>query len=118
MPRINLDQYVTMGRRQVLRGMIGSTVLTVGAPVLSGCESHVERFDRDPFSLGIASGEPSPDGVVLWTNITPPPAQTKKAISVRWEIANDDRMIDKIQSGETMAHPDLGHAVHVEVDGL
>lgn len=115
---INVDRYVTMDRRQVLRDIIGSTALTVGASVLSGCEPHSEGFDRDPFNLGIASGEPSADGVVLWTNITPSPAQTKSAISVRWEIANDDRMIDKIQSGETIAHPELGHAVHVEVDGL
>lgn len=31
------------------------------------------RFGENPFSLGVASGEPLPDGVVLWTKLAPEP---------------------------------------------
>jgi alkaline phosphatase D len=69
-----------------------------------------------PFPLGVASGYPSPDGMVLWTRLAGlvPPL----AARVRWEIAADDAMKSVISSGETTAEPAWGHSVHVEVKGL
>ncbi|MFT4240789.1 MAG: alkaline phosphatase D family protein [Acidovorax sp.] len=68
-----------------------------------------------PFALGIASGDPTPDGVVLWTRLlTDHPGPH----TVRWELAHDSRFARIVQKGEATALPDLGHGVHVELRGL
>ena len=80
------------------------------------------RFDRTPFTLGVASGEPSPDGVVLWTRLAPDPlnggGMDPLAVEVAWEIASDDAMRSIVASGRVLAEPAWGHSVHVEVDRL
>ena len=75
------------------------------------------------FTLGVASGDPSPDGFVLWTRLAPKPFEPgsgmpMKAVPVTWQVAEDDRFARIVQSGEAMARPELGHSVHVEVGGL
>ncbi|NJM35310.1 MAG: alkaline phosphatase, partial [Rhodomicrobium sp.] len=118
MHRYGVERYVTMDRRRLLQGLAGSALLTTGPGPLTGCAPSPRRFDRNPFGLGVASGDPGPDGMVLWTKITAAADLERRAVPVRWEIADDDRMIRTVQQGETLAHPDLGHAVHVEVAGL
>jgi alkaline phosphatase D len=80
------------------------------------------RFVANPFSLGVASGDPAPQGVVLWTRLAPDPlnggGMPREAVNVRWEIATDEAMQSVVKRGTTTARPDLGHSVHVEVDGL
>lgn len=80
-------------------------------------------FAADPFQLGVASGDPAADGVVLWTrlvadinaaNFGVPP----HAIPVRWEVARDSGMKQIVRTGRAAATPELGHSVHVEVSGL
>lgn len=80
-------------------------------------------FDRDPFSLGVASGDPIPTGVVLWTRLAPDPltpdgGMPSDLIEVQWEVATDEAMRQVVQQGTTVATPQLGHSVHVEVNGL
>ncbi|MES2789468.1 MAG: alkaline phosphatase D family protein [Planctomycetota bacterium] len=80
-------------------------------------------FSSNPFSLGVASGDPVHDGVVLWTKLAPKPLEPQngvppEAIEVQWEIARDEALKDVVQHGTTLAAPELGHAVHVEVTGL
>ena len=69
-----------------------------------------------PFTLGVASGYPSPDGVVLWTRLAG--AVDPVATPVRWEIAADEAMKSIVSSGTTTAEPEWAHSVHVEVKGL
>lgn len=80
------------------------------------------RFEKDPFSLGIASGDPSPDGFVLWTRLAPEPltdgGMPNEHVKVRWELADDEGMRRIVRSGEAVASPELGHSVHVELEGL
>ena len=80
------------------------------------------RFVVNPFSLGVASGDPGPDGVVLWSRLAPDPlnggGMGSDAVKVQWEVATDDAMRSVVKRGETIARPDLGHSIHVEVDGL
>lgn len=80
------------------------------------------RFDSDPFTLGVASGEPAPDGMVLWTRLAPKPLEggglPPEIYEVAWEIASDDSMRNIVQRGTELATPQLGHSVHVEVHGL
>lgn len=80
------------------------------------------RFDSDPFTLGVASGEPAPDGMVLWTRLAPKPLEggglPPEIYEVAWEISSDDSMRHIVQRGTELATPQLGHSVHVEVHGL
>jgi alkaline phosphatase D len=81
------------------------------------------RFSAYPFSLGVASGYPSPDGFVVWTRLAPEPDEPRgglapEAIAVRWEVASDEAMRDIVASGAELAQPDWAHSVHVEVQGL
>lgn len=76
-----------------------------------------------PFTLGVASGDPYPDGFVLWTRLAPRPldehgGMPMNVVPVRYEISEDDSFRTIAQSGETQARPELGHAVHVEAAGL
>src|SRR5258708_12109606 len=74
------------------------------------------RFSSYPFALGVASGYPSPDGVVLWTRLMG--GLGPAAIPVRWEIAADEAMRKVVASGTAQALPEWAHSVHVEVRGL
>ncbi|MFI5935616.1 alkaline phosphatase D family protein [Actinoplanes sp. NPDC051494] len=85
--------------------------------------SHMgEKLPAGLFTLGVASGDPLPDGVVLWTRLAPAPltggGMPDKPVAVEWEIAEDDRFRRGRRRGVTTADPRLGHSVHVDVRGL
>lgn len=78
---------------------------------------------HNPFGLGVASGEPLPDGVVLWTRLLPQhPAEAGTPwagpLTVHWELADDEQFRRIAQRGQATALPQLAHSVHVEVNGL
>ncbi|MFC7326667.1 alkaline phosphatase D family protein [Marinactinospora rubrisoli] len=84
-----------------------------------------ESLPADPFTLGVASGDPSPDGVVLWTRLAMRPlapdgrgGMPKKDIKVRYEVAEDERFTRIVRRGSAVATPELGHSVHPEISGL
>lgn len=81
------------------------------------------RLPEDPFTLGVASGEPTPDGVVLWTRLAPAPLQpgggmSPEPVAVTWEVAEDPRLSRVVARGEALAVSEAAHSVHVEVAGL
>ena len=80
------------------------------------------RFAQNPFSLGVASGYPQPDAVVLWTRLAPDPlnggGMPEAPVAVRWEIAADARFSRIVDRGEIVAAPQFAHAVHVSARGL
>lgn len=94
--------------------LVGST--------LAGCAHTRARFTVDPFTLGVASGAPLPDSVVLWTRLAPDPLAggglDPLPIAVDWEVATDDSFRHIVQRGRTDADPGWAHSVHVEVGGL
>ena len=80
-------------------------------------------FAGDPFSLGVASGDPTDSGVIQWTRLAPKPLDPDgglppEAVELAWELATDDGMRNVIRRGTAVATPQLAHSVHVEVDGL
>ena len=79
-------------------------------------------FVANPFSLGVASGDPLPDNVVLWTRLAPRPldggGMPMSTVDVRWEVARDENFAAIATSGIAVARPELGHSVHVEAGGL
>jgi alkaline phosphatase D len=77
----------------------------------------------DPFTLGVASGDPLPDRVALWTRLAPDlaagdggmPADTA---SVVWEVATDDAFTHLVATGTADAPAAHGHTVHVDAGPL
>ncbi|MEO3746121.1 alkaline phosphatase D family protein [Plantactinospora sp. B5E13] len=79
----------------------------------------------DPFTLGVASGDPDADGFVLWTRLAVEPlaedgmgGMPDRTVPVRWEVAADERFRHVVRRGTALARPQTGHSVHVELDGL
>ena len=95
-------------------------------PYLSAnADGPVEKqpsFKNDPFTLGVASGESSSDGCVLWTRLSSGPLDVTSLpslpIEVTWEVSEDEKFSNVVRKGTSLAMPQLGHSVHVEVDGL
>ena len=111
-----------LSRRRLLGGAGACAALAMTTPLASRGVLANPVFAKYPFSLGVASGDPLPDGVVLWTRLAPEPldggGMGKQPVSVAWEVAADDKMKTVKQKGTAIARPELGHAVHVEVQGL
>ena len=80
------------------------------------------RIAGDPFTLGVASGSPTHDSVVLWTRLHPHGLLGSSLgldpVTVRWEIAHDEKFSRIVQKGQSVAAAALAHSVHVEVPGL
>jgi alkaline phosphatase D len=80
-------------------------------------------FSADPFSLGVASGDPDHTGFVLWTRLAPQPLEPyggmeANPVEMKWEVAEDDGFRRVAKRGTVTAAPQLAHSVHVEVEGL
>jgi alkaline phosphatase D len=80
------------------------------------------RFERDPFTLGVASGYPTPRGVVLWTRLAPDPLAgggiPPAAVDVAWEVATDEGFRNIVRHGTETAAAEWAHSVHAEATGL
>ncbi|MGI5212115.1 alkaline phosphatase D family protein [Plantactinospora sp. CA-290183] len=121
--------YPVSRRRLVSAAGAATAGLVVGPMLLTpeGAAAHVASGAGGPlpaglFTLGVASGDPLPDGVVLWTRLAPQPlaggGMPARPVPVRWEVAEDERFRRIARRGTALAHPDLAHSVHVEVCGL
>jgi len=111
-----------LSRRHLLRCFGASAIAAFGLPLARPALAD-PVFRTYPFQLGIASGEPAPDGFVIWTRLAPEPFEIghgmpAQAVEVAWEVAEDDRFRSIVRKGTALARPELGHAVHVEVEGL
>lgn len=110
-----------MDRRSFIASLTAAlAVQTIRSSYVTG---EAVSFKTNPFGLGIASGEPAADSVILWTRIVPdinaPDYGVGKApVEVTWEIAEDAAMKKIVGSGKVAATADLNHSVHVEAKGL
>jgi alkaline phosphatase D len=78
---------------------------------------------RDPFTLGVASGDPLPDAVVIWTRLAPDPlapfgGMDRRPVDVEWQVAEDEQFRRVVRHGSVKAGPEASHSVHVDVRGL
>lgn len=113
-----------MGRRRFLKlaGGVAGAAAVAQVPAWTAT-AHAATLDPTPFTLGVASGEPSPDGVVLWTRLAPAPLDAgggmgDDVVPVRWELARDEAF-RRIERRDTYwARPEWAHSVHAQVDGL
>ncbi|WP_018656700.1 alkaline phosphatase D family protein [Actinomadura flavalba] len=79
----------------------------------------------DPFTLGVASGDPAPDGFVLWTRLARDPladdglgGMPSFPFTVEWQVAADAGFRRIVRRGTAVARPSAAHSVHVELGGL
>ena len=110
------------------RTLLGWGATLAALPLLNGRATGAVlgrvRFAGDPFTLGVASGDSTDSGVVLWTRLAPSPFEPGggmppgAAVEVAWEVATDEAMSKVVRRGTAVATPQLGHSVHVEAEGL
>ncbi|MFO0941386.1 MAG: alkaline phosphatase D family protein [Pirellulales bacterium] len=107
------------------RHMLGYTAALSSVALLGRSSQAATRpsFKSDPFTLGVASGDPDASSVVLWTKLAPTPREPgggmmPEDVEVRWEVFADEGATRVVAAGKAVASPKLGHTVHVEVDGL
>ena len=111
-----------LGRRTFLLGTAGAATLAGLATSSSPAAARGRRpgADADPFTLGVASGDPLPESVILWTRLAPDPLDPSggmpdRPVPVVWQVMDGRRVV---RAGAALARPELGHSVHVDVRGL
>lgn len=121
---------MTLSRRHVLAGGLAAGTIATTTAVASAAPATsllvaTGPIRDSPFALGIASGDPTPSGVVLWTRLALEPlaedgkgGMPSRAVAVQWEVATDEGMGRPVARGTAVARPEDAHAVHVEVEGL
>lgn len=75
------------------------------------------------FALGVASGDPLPSSVILWTRLVNDPladggGMPDQPLPVRWEVGADKAFDDIVASGDAVAEPALAHSLHIDASGL
>jgi alkaline phosphatase D len=79
-------------------------------------------FTGNPFTLGVASGDPLSDRVILWTRLASVASDVSQTpsddVDVVWEISNDPQLATLLHTGVATATTALAHTLHVDVDGL
>lgn len=124
---------MTLNRRDLLKGAAVAGALNLAWPLSAGLSPAQARaaaealgadYDPAPFTLGVASGDPQPTGVVLWTRLAPEPFGTveqqrlPEIVEVGWVVAEDPALSRVVARGTFPASATLGHSVHVPVHGL
>ncbi|MEU2792145.1 alkaline phosphatase D family protein [Streptomyces sp. NPDC007100] len=118
-----------LARRRFLTGT-GTVAALAFAANLPGtgvayaaAEADARKITENPFTLGVASGDPLPGSVVLWTRLAPKPYEPgngmpQARVTVRWEVAYDEKFRRLAGRGRAEAHPEFNHTVHIEATGL
>nr|WP_296776117.1 alkaline phosphatase D family protein [Rhodococcus sp. (in: high G+C Gram-positive bacteria)] len=108
------------------RGFLKSSSVAVavaGAATALPAVAHAQTGSFSPFAHGVASGDPTPDAVILWTRITPtgdavPGSGLGPDTTVRWRVATDPELTALVRSGTVSTSADADHTVKIDVDGL
>ena len=110
-----------MDRRDFLADVTRAAALCAVVPNVWRVTSR-PRLADDPFTLGVASGDPTATGGVLWTRLAPRPFEPDGGMIdrtvVTWEVADDDSFKKIVKTGRATAGQELSYSVHVNVDGL
>ena len=110
-----------LDRRAFLKG---AAAVTAGATLAGPAFSAALALEPTAlFQYGVASGDPLPDGVVIWTRVTPTPDATPGSgagapTSVQWVVAEDSQLRRVVQRGTVRTDAAGDHTVKVDVRGL
>ncbi|MFI2782232.1 alkaline phosphatase D family protein [Streptomyces sp. ALB3] len=108
----------TPTRRTVVKA---AAATAVAGPVLAA--TGARAAGGPAFLHGVASGDPLPDGVLLWTRVTPTPDAAPgsglgRDTPVVWEVAEDKAFSRVAARGTAVARADADHTVKADVRGL
>ena len=114
------DKSSGLNRRHFLQGSASMATAAIGVTSLSACNSDGDRTATGDaevaFVHGVASGDPLPDRVILWTRVTP---QDQTApVTVEWEIATDTELQSVVASGSVTTQASRDFTVKVDPTGL
>jgi alkaline phosphatase D len=110
--RVSRKDFVRMGG-------LGVTAVILGVEASADRAFAEPRFSSNPFTLGVASGDPLSDSVVIWTRLlTEEGTASDRKVQVRWKVAKDEALKNVVREGEVTTGPEAGHSVHVDVGGL
>ena len=97
-------------------------VLAFGALFSSKAMESISSLERSmvdtsliPFYHGVASGDPLPDKVIIWTRVTP---DVDGAVNGTWRVALDTNFTSIVQSGTFTADSSRDYCVKIDVSGL
>lgn len=112
-----------ISRRQLLQGAgLGVLALTIAPAFLRSARGDSLHLGGSLFSLGVVSGDPDANSVVLWTRLAPEPlsggGMPHRPVRMQWEIAEDFGMTQVLRQGTQLALPRDGHALRVVARGL
>lgn len=118
--------HCTLRRRRFLGySAAGTAAVMLGTGAWGSSAVAGPRMSGNPFTLGVASGDPTPDGMVLWTRLATDPlaadghgGMPNRRIPVTYQVAADERFRQVVKAGTVIASPELGHSVHPEIHGL
>ncbi|AQU70367.1 alkaline phosphatase D family protein [Streptomyces niveus] len=118
--RIDRRQFVT---RAGAAAVLAFAANTPAAGAATARRLNPRAITENPFTLGVASGDPQPATALLWTRLAPEPYTADSGlpaerVEVEWEIAHDELFAVPVNSGTATAHPEFHHSVRVEVTGL
>lgn len=104
--------------RVTRRGLVGG--LGLGAASLAACNVVPQPKPKAnapivAFNHGVASGDPTMSGVVIWTRVTP---LTSVRVDVKWVVARDAALKTPIRQGVAQTGPERDYTVKVDVSGL
>lgn len=113
---------MSVDRRRFVQLFLGGAATAAAAPAFVRDPAHAQAAPG-PFGHGVASGDPLPDGVVIWTRVTPsaeatPGSGLGQPVAVRWAVGSDDALSDVVASGTVTTSADTDHTVKVDVRGL
>src|SRR5688572_15411582 len=121
-PHYRIFDSPRMNRRSFIVATSSLAAAALWSSRAFGAVTKLPTFSDYPFKLGVASGDPSSDGVVLWTRLAPKPVEgggmKPDPVEVSWQLCDDEAMSKVVKKGKTIATPDWAHSVHVEVSGL
>ena len=109
------DQTRSVRRRFLVTGAAitaAAALSSLPAPAVARHGGY-PRIDL-PFTLGVASGDPLPHQVVIWTRLAPAPQEPgggmpDRPVLVYWEVARDEGFRRIARKGVTFARPQYGH---------
>jgi alkaline phosphatase D len=115
---------VEVTRRNVLRGGVLSAAAGGAVLVDQRPSAAATPLRSNPFTFGVASGDPAPDGFVIWTRLATRPMADdghgglSADRTVYWQVARDPHFTSIVRTGRFRAIRSWGHSVHVTLTGL
>ncbi len=115
---------MTLTRRTFLRRSVSLATLLAASTLSASAfgATRLARVSGNPFYLGVASGDPRPDSVVIWTRLARETLgntlSRNEPVTVDYEISDTAKFSVISRKGSAAALPELGYSVHVDLQGL